>query len=148
MIHNGFDTYTRGAVSIVGLYIHIVTNLGPPAHLSIFLPPPRTLVRMHRAYLVRLAEIYGRFDGIVLLVRLTLYLSPPWTRRHHHSCNSDLIYAKLLCIRTGEHHHRDSEEPSNHITQCILHTAWKRQNFCDQITFWVCSSLVNFSTFY
>ena len=24
---------------------------------------------------------------------------------------------------TGEHHHRDSEEPSSHITQCILYTA-------------------------
>ena len=87
---------------------------------------------------VRLAEIYGRFDGIVLLVRITLsHLSPPWTRIHH-STNADLIQAKLLCIHT-EHHHLDSEEPSSHITQCILHTAWKRQHFCDQITFWVCS---------
>ena len=42
-----------------------VTNLGPPAHLSIFLPPPGTLVRMHRAYLVRLAEVYGHLIGIL-----------------------------------------------------------------------------------
>ena len=41
------------------------TNLGPPAHLSIFLPPPGILVRMHRAYLVRLAEVYGHLVGIL-----------------------------------------------------------------------------------
>ena len=44
---------------------NIVTYLGPPAHLSIFLPPPGTLVRMHRAYLVRLAEVYGHLFGIL-----------------------------------------------------------------------------------
>ena len=47
------------------LYIDIVTNLGPPAHLSIFLPPPGTLVRMHRAYLVRLTEVYGHLIWIL-----------------------------------------------------------------------------------
>ena len=46
------------------LSIDIVTNLGPPAHLSIFLPPPGTLVRMHRAYLVRLAEVLLEFSTL------------------------------------------------------------------------------------
>ena len=124
-----------------------MTNLGPPAHLSIFLPHREHLSECTELPCVRLAEIYGRFDGIALLVRLTVsHLFPPWTRRHH-STNSDLIHAKLLCIHQENITYRDSEEPSSHITPCILHTACKRQNFCDQITFWVCSSLVNFASF-
>ena len=122
----------KGVTGHALLYIYIVTNLGPSAHLSIFLPHREHLSECTELPCVRLAEIYGRFDGIALLVRLS-HLSPPWTRRHH-STNSDLIHAKLLCIHTGEHHHHDSEEPSSHITPCILHTACKRQNFCDQVT--------------
>ena len=36
-----------------------------PTRLLVNLPPPGTLVRMHRAYLVRLAEIYGHLIGIL-----------------------------------------------------------------------------------
>ena len=112
---------------------YTVTNLGPPAHLSIFLPNREHLSECTELPCVSLAEIYGRFDGIALLVRLTVsHLSPPWTRRHH-STNSDLIHAKLLCIHTGEHHHRDSEEPSSHITPCILHVAYKRHLWTSQV---------------
>ena len=111
----------------------IVTNLGPPAHLSIFLPPPGTLVRMHRAT----SCSFGRnirplwCMDCVTIVRLTLsHLSPPWTRRHHFT-NSDLIHAKLLYIHTQENITIVTQK--NHPVT-LHHTALKRQNFCDQIT--------------
>ena len=120
---------------------------GPPTHLSIFLPPPGTLVRMHRATLCSFGRnIRPHCRDCVTCSTNCITSFSPWTRRHH-STNSDLVHAKLLCIHTGEHHHRDSEEPSSHITPCIFHIACKRQHFCDQITVRVCSSLVNFASF-
>ena len=49
------------------------------------------------------------------------------------TCSTNSI-TSFSTMDTHTSFHRDSEEPSSHITQCILHTALKRQNLCDHIT--------------